>query len=188
MRRPVTKKAQASAAAKRKAAELFQRTPEELPKVPEIREGTARVIDRVIDVDVEEAYAHLEGQLVIEDALTPQAVRTALNRADSNAELASRMYAATKVEFEAWEFEAQKVESAMRKRAIEDLSLAKDLGTHRKQITEGDVAAHCAALFPDEYVAIVTRRSRSKSSLEHLKRLVDFWQSRCRTLNSLNNH
>lgn len=188
-RRPITDAQSKQAAATKRAAELFGRKNRDpLPPLPEMRDGTMRVVERVLDLDIEEAYARLEGQLTIDDALTPQAVRVALNRADANAELASRMYATAKVEFDAWEFESTKVEAAMRRAAIEDLGLAKEMGMHRKQITEGDVAARCAALYPDEYVAIVTRRSRAKTTLEHLKKLVEFWQSRCRTLTSLNNN
>ena len=159
----------------------------EVPVIPEHSPGFARIVEKTFDLNIDEEYDSLEGQLVIKDALTPQTIRAALNKAEDNARRAHQIYVAAKVEVDLFEIEAAKVEAAMRESVIKDMSADKAVKIRSKQITEGDVIARMALSYPDEYVAIVSRRSQAKQTVEHLKRLADLWQNRCRTLNSLNN-
>lgn len=165
--------------------------PEEDPELPELpghSEGFERIVHRTFDIDIASEYDKLEEQIVINDALTPQAVRVALNKSEDNARRAHQIYVAAKVEHDLYEIEAAKVEAAMREVVIKEMSANKAVKLRSKQISEADVMANMALTFPDEYVAIVSRRSKAKQTVEHLKRLADLWQGRCRTLNSLNNN
>src|SRR5574341_59309 len=53
-----------------------------LPEIPKMGPKVQRVVTRVFDVDVADAYEKLEGELALDDALTPQAVRRAINRVE----------------------------------------------------------------------------------------------------------
>lgn len=159
----------------------------EVPDMPRYSPGLDRIVEKTFDLNIDAEYDSLEGQLVINDALTPQTIRTALNKAEDNARRAHQIYVAAKVEVDLFEIEASKVEAAMRESVIKEMSADKAVKIRLKQISEADVQARMALSFPDEYVAIVSRRSRAKQTVEHLKRLSDLWVIRCRTLNSLNN-
>jgi hypothetical protein len=165
-----------------------QNATDELPELPEYSPGFSTIVEKTFDIDIAAEYAILEDQIVINDALTPQTIRTALNKTEDNARRAHQIYVAAKVEHELYEIEAAKVEAAMREIVIKEMSADKAVKIRSKQISEADVAARMALSFPDEYVAIVSRRSKARQAVEHLKRLADLWQTRSRTLNSLNNN
>jgi hypothetical protein len=157
-------------------------------EVPELDVGLDRVIVSVFKVDIATTYDELENALWIDDALTPQTIRLALNKAEENARQAHRLYVAAKLAHETFEISCKRVEAELRQSALDRLNAEKDAGLNRKQITESDVDSMMAALYPDEHQAIHQRRNRAKLTIEHLKRLADLWQSRCRSLTSLNNN
>src|SRR5574341_128180 len=159
-----------------------------LPEIPKMGPKVQRVVTHVFDVDVADAYEKLEGELALDDALTPQAVRRALNRVERYAQLAHQLYIASKVEQEVFEVQSEKVLGAMRTQAVEKLSLEKEAKLFTKQITEADIKLRMADMFPDEWDEIQARRLRFSGAVEHLKRLAELWQSRCRSLASLNHN
>lgn len=176
--------------AKQAVSEIFGESEvvPELPEMPKHSAGLERIIQRTFDIDIAAEYDKLEAQLSIDDALTPQAIRAALNKSEDNARRAHQIYVAAKVEHDLYEIEAAKVEAAMREVVIKEMSADKAVKIRSKQISEADVMANMALSFPDEYVAIVSRRSKAQQTIEHLKRLADLWMGRCRTLNSLNHN
>lgn len=147
-----------------------------------------RVVETVLRANVADIFDELEPQLQIEGALDPQAVRTALNKADHNALMAHRAYAAAKVEFEMRDLDLDKIEAIMREEAIDELSIDKANGSHAKTITEADVKSKMQSMFPDQYAALVTARKRADATLKHLERFADRFQSRVYALKSLNDH
>ncbi len=192
--KPVQGAATSRAEAAKAASDLVDRANassaklDEIPASPRHPAAFERIVERVFDLDILAAYEKLEGQLWIDDALTPQAVRSALNRCEENARVAHQLYVAAKLEHDLFEVEAIKVDGAMRRAAIDSCMAEKDTGIVKKQITEADVTARMAKLYPDEYVAVVSRRSKAENTIEHLKRLAELWQRRCWTLASLNNN
>lgn len=176
--------------AKEKVEEMFNSANESpgLPEFPSCSPGLSRIIETVFSVDILDLYGKIEGQLAITNALTPEAVRVALNCCDDNARIAHQIYAIAKIEHESLKLEYSKVESAMRDAAVKELTNEKSVGLRAKQVTNDDVTAKIVEMFPDEYVAMVTRRSKETETLEHLRRLADIWQQRCRSLTSLNNN
>ncbi|MDE2099196.1 MAG: hypothetical protein KGL39_18220 [Patescibacteria group bacterium] len=176
--------------AEQKVAEMFDSANEipGLPELPSCSPGLSRIVESVFSVDILELYDKIEGQLAIANALTPEAVRAALNKADDNARVAHQIYVIAKIELDKLKLEYSKVESAMRDSAVKELTNDKAVGLRSKMITEADVTAKVIEMFPDEYVAMITRKSKETETLEHLRRLADLWQQRCRTLTSLNNY
>lgn len=157
-----------------------------LPSIPKPRQGLARIVEKVFQVDVESAYAELEGKLAIDDALTPQTVRAALNRCEDNARLAHQMFVTAKVQAADYEREAEPVIGAMRRAANASLTRDKTLGKYSKQITDKDVELKMASMFPDEYVEVFGRIDRLKKAVSHLERLADLWKNRSFSLSALN--
>jgi hypothetical protein len=155
-------------------------------ELPVYSDGFNTIVEKTFDIDIAKEYELLEGQLVINDALTPQTIRANLNRVEDLARRAHQIYTAAKVELDLFEIEATKVEAKMREVVIEELNTNKR--SRSKTITESDVKSQMALSFPDEYVAIVGRRSKAQQTIDHLKRLADLFQVRSRTLNSLNNN
>lgn len=161
---------------------------DELPPIPGESLQFKRVVESVLSINISEVYDELEPQITIRDALTPQAIRSALNKADDNALKAHRIYTAAKVEFERRKLDLDKVEGAMRERAVSELSFEKESGYHKKVITEADVRARMSTMFPDQYYELQEAKLRAETTISHLERLADCFQSRCYALKSLNDH
>jgi len=159
-----------------------------LPQLPSESDQFNRIVETIIRADVADIYERLEPQLKIENALEPQAIRAALNVADNNALQAHRAYVAAKYEFEMRDLALDRIEAQMREDAISELSSDKAMGNHAKAITEADVKAKMATMYPDEYSSLVTARKRADATLKHLERFADRFQSRVYALKSLNDH
>src|SRR5574341_1251099 len=151
-----------------------------LPEIPKMAPKVQRVVTHVFNIDVADAYEKLEGELALDDALTPQAVRRALNRVERYAQLAHQLYIASKVEQEVFEVQSEKVLGAMRTQAVEKLSLEKEAKLFTKQITEADIKLRMADMFPDEWDEIQARRLRFSGTVEHLDNRLLARQSRLR--------
>jgi len=156
-----------------------------LPSLPKHR--MQRVVEKIFDIDIDKAYAELEGKLWIDNALTPQAIRAALNTCEKYALLAHQLYVAAKDQSDAYARDADPVIGAMRKQATEALARDKAGGRTAKQVTEEDVRLKMASLFPDEYREIFGRKDRLKHAVTYLERHSDLWKNRTFSLTSLNN-
>lgn len=189
----VAAKPAAQDAARALAAELEDKP--EIPKLPfssypSPSEQLAGLIDVTIDqgegVDLVAEFVELEKELEIRDALTPQAVRAHINRAEANASRAHRLYVLTKAQLGTYEIHAQTALGAMRdvaRHKLEQLKASKEM---TKQITEQDVVDVAAVTYPDEWSNITDRLQRGKLTLERLERFADLWQRRSWSLSSLN--
>lgn len=153
--------------------------------MPEPGEGYARIVERVFSLpDPDAEYEALERALVL-GTREFDSIHDALDHAEDNARRAHRLFVAAKLDYERFVADADVIEGAMRTEATADLQAEKESGARTKQITDADVRAKCAALFPDEFRDLAERRTSAKLAVEHLERFADLWVSRCRSLGGM---
>ncbi len=189
--------AKALEAAAELAAELAREEQQGPPPLPfaetpsvaaQLSSLVGRVIDEGLELDVTAEYDELEVALKLEDALTPQAVRAAVNESERNAKRAHRLFVVAKYQFERFKLEAEVALGAMRDAATAKLGRLKALGQHPKQVTDSDVRDLAAVMYSDEWRAISDELAKAEQTLAHIQRFADLWQRRSWSLSSLNNN
>ena len=99
----------------------------------------------------------------------------ALDKAARNADRAFRLYLTAKQAREKWEAENEPVWAAMWSEATKSLQSEKESGQRAKQITDADVKARVATLYPDQYRDQEDRRRAIEFTVKSLDRLADIW-------------
>ena len=89
------------------------------------------------------------------------------------------------MELEKWELDVNELTSRMRLNATDKLEEEKLEGERKKAITNADVEAKMAELYPDEVRHQRLKRARTKGTVEHLERLASLWSQRCSTLGTM---
>ena len=193
-----TPKGVASTAPSTAAAELARALADEIDKAnplpftdyPKPSAGLASLVTKVIDeglgLDLEKEFDLLAADLILPDALTPQAVAEAINACEDNARRAHRVYVLAKYQFDRYKIEAEVALGAMRESATHKLAALKASGHHPKQVTDSDVRDMAAIMYPDEWKDINDRIARTEHTLAHVARFADLWQRRSWSLSSLN--
>lgn len=197
--RSTTQAATPPAAPEPPKAPKFQTTPYGEFVPPRMPGPYERIVTTVFDMpDPHEEFQRLRNELQLTDVRASSAsygqVVDALDQAEKNAQRAVEL----KVNFEAtqkaFEMDALAISGPLRERAKEALEQEKRdefqkmkdlLGSKAptgKQITEADVAACMASMFPDEARILAQREAEAKGSLEATKSLADRWAERARDL------
>lgn len=155
---------------------------EEDPLDPEFE----RIVTKIfVDHPLEE-YERLETALRIGEKRSDRGtVNKALDEAEANARTAHRLWMTAKVEHQRWELENQVLFGAMRAEATKTLQREKDQKLRNKQITDADVEATCALLFPDEYKHQEVKRRKVEAMVKSMENLCECWMSRCRSLQAM---
>jgi hypothetical protein len=83
-----------------------------------------------------------------------------------------------KLERSNWERDAEVTSAAMRRKAAEELEDEKADGTRKKMITDADVTARVAEIFPDEWRAQEQMRHKIKGTESTIEHLVGQWNSK----------
>lgn len=153
----------------------------------DLEPGFQRILEKVFIDDVLSTYEHLELELRLgaQDWADYAKLMSALDRAESNARLAHRLFTSAKCERERWELENQVVHASMREEALYDLNKEKKEGTRAKQITDADVVARCSSMFQEQWVAQQVRREKVKAMEDSLANLAELCASRCRSLQAM---
>lgn len=157
------------------------------PKAPDMQRGFQTIVKDLFDdgYDVVEEYTACKEAMVIKDALTPERLKRAANEQEDISLRAHRLYIVGKVEVSAYMRETEAVYGAIRDAAIQHLEQQKANKTRTKQITDADVKAEAARLYPDEWADICTRRDRAEAMLSQLQRLSEAGKSRCYTISNM---
>lgn len=137
--------------------------------------------------DPDGEYKHLETSISLREALTPNALMTALNEAEDNARRAHKLYVVANADYERFERECEPIVEGMRDAANRELQSEKDAKLRSKAITDADIRGRAATMFPDEWRAIDSRRIKASGMLTHLKALAELWKNRCYSLNGMLN-
>lgn len=153
--------------------------------LPEQAGGYARITERVFALpDPDTEYDALERALVL-GTREYDSITDAVDTAEDNARRAHRLFVAAKLDYERFCADAEVIDGAMRSEATAELQAEKESGARTKQITDADVKAKCAAMFPDEFRDLAEKRTAAKLAVEHLERFADLWSSRCRSLGGM---
>jgi len=156
---------------------------ESLPDVDkrvEFWDRYAKVVEQVYALDDPAAeFAAIVSALRIEDALTPGRLQEALNDAEDVARRAHRLYVCAKADFDSWELEHEQLLGRMRDGATTELQVEKEQGRRNKAITDADVRARAAQMYPEDWAAANERRGRADGMLDHIKRVASLWEARC---------
>ncbi len=158
-----------------------------IPRPPDLKRGFQTIVDDLFDsgFDVAEEWKNIRERLVIKDALTPGALKRDANEREELAERAYQLYIVGKVEIAAYMRESESTYGAMRQSAkamLEKMKAAKEI---TKSITEADVVAEAARLYPDEWANICTLRDRAEAMLDSLRNLATLAKSRCFTVSNM---
>jgi hypothetical protein len=180
----------ASLLAQQLADEIGEKNPLPFTDYPRPGVGLVALVTKVIDeglgLDLEQEFDSLVADLILPDALTPQAVHVAINQCEDNARRAHRLYALARYQFDRYKIEAEVALGAMRESATHKLAALKAGGHHPKQVTDSDVRDMAAIMYPDEWKDIQDRLARTEHTLAHIARFADLWQRRSWSLSSLN--
>lgn len=97
---------------------------------------------------------------------------------------ASRLHAHAKVTLAEFEADCEAMRGDMRTQAVTQLKAEKE-EKGGKQITDGDVTARMATIFPDEYRRQERLKAQAKATIGHLETLVKVWELRRRELDTM---
>jgi hypothetical protein len=148
-----------------------------------VRSDLEKIVESTFVNDLHSSWEKLRLALKLgEKRSDHSALHKALDEAEENAHLAHRVFVTAKLERERWERENDVVWGAMWSEATKSLQKEKEEGLRAKQVTDADIKARVATLYPDEYVEIEVRRAKIKATVDTLENLSDAWGSRCRSL------
>lgn len=134
----------------------------------------------------EEEFRRLEAELSIGSARGEHGrLAEALDNAETNTRAAFRLYATARIARKSREDTDEIASAKLRDDATKSLQEEKDKGTRAKAITDADISARMAGLFPDEFRAQSERRRRWEMTEKSLEHLVSMWESRCRSLQAM---
>lgn len=152
-----------------------------------LRPDMLRVVESIMlaeDIDV--VWKRLEAALQVGERRSDGPVlAVALDQAETNGREAHRLYVTAQILFDDWELENGPTFAKMRDEAVRSLQREKDQGERSKQITDADISARCSYLFEDEWREQEMRRKKTKYTVDSLKDLVEKWNSRCKSLQTL---
>jgi hypothetical protein len=155
-------------------------------KGPTITPDFARIVESVYASDAFADYDDLEKNLEVGeqrgDYLT---LREHLDKAEMRARRAHKLLLGAKLERSNWERDAEVTAAGMRRKAAEELEDEKADGTRKKMITDADVTARVAELFPDEWRAQEQMRHKIKGTESTIEHLVGQWNSKPFSLKTL---
>jgi len=154
--------------------------------VPQMHEHFERIVTTQWVKEAFDEYQRLDGLLHIgEERGNYATVNTHMDHAETNSRKAFKLWLAGEIESARFEKDAEVVTAAMWAAATRELQAEKEDGKRNKAITDADVRAMCAQMYPDEYRAIENKRTEVKLMVENLKDLNQAWKSRCKTLQTM---
>ena len=148
--------------------------------------GFERIVERIFVTDVFQAYERLEKALRVGEKRSDHgSLMRALDEAETEARLAHRLYVTSVIERKRWELDNEILFGEMRRQATHALQREKEQGYRSKQITDADVTAMCATMWPDEWRAQEMKRATVKAMEESIANLDELANSRCRSLQTM---
>lgn len=154
---------------------------------PELHPAYARIIKTTFNFDPEKVYDELNEKLRFNKPIRDMGYLELSEALDEAARLhrdASRLHAHAKVTFAVFEADCEAMGGDMRTQASNQLKAEKEK-SGGKQITDGDVTARMASLFPDEYRRQTRMKAEAKASVGDLENLVQVWQMRRREIDTM---
>ena len=154
---------------------------------PELHPAYARIIKTTFNFDPEKVYDELNEKLRYNKPIRDMGYLELSEALDEAARLhrdASRLHAHAKVTLAVFEADCEAMSGDMRAQASNQLKAEKEK-SGGKQITDGDVTARMASLFPDEYRRQTRTKAEAKASAGDLENLVEIWKMRRREIDTM---
>ena len=154
---------------------------------PELHPAYARIIKTTFNFDPEKVYDELNEKLRFNKPIRDMGYLELSEALDEAARLhrdASRLHAHAKVTLAVFEADCEAMSGDMRTQASNQLKAEKEK-SGGKQITDGDVTARMASLFPDEYRRQTRMKAEAKASAGDLENLVEIWKMRRREIDTM---
>lgn len=149
-------------------------------------EDFGKIVQTMVVDDPMAAYSKLESELEVGESRTDHAsVMRGLDKAETNARLAFRLYATAVRDARKWELDNQEVYGAMRAEALAALQAEKKCGERSKVIAAADVDEQAAIMFRDGWTSHQIRRLEVDQVVDSCKNLATLWESRARSLQTL---
>lgn len=151
--------------------------------VKAIREDFQQIVDKVWVNDLHEQWVRIRKSLRVGERRSEHGyLQRSLDEARKLSYDAHRLYVTAKLELERWERENEVVFGAMWNDANRVLQVDKANGSRSKQITDADVRATCATLFPDEWKAQENKRHAYKLTVDNMGQLSKDANEHCEDL------
>lgn len=156
-------------------------------RIPGTDAGLERIAERLYKIDIAETAKHLAGEIRVGEKRGDfGTLQRVVDDAVANAKAANALYLNAKALFEEWEAEASIVMAPIRSVATAALQAEKAAGERSKAITDADVEAKMAALYPDEFKAHAVKRAKLKGTVEHLQNDSELWaKQRCKHVDTM---
>lgn len=169
---------------------LFAGAPHQagFPAAPNLQRGFQTIVQDLYEsegYDPKTEWAEIRAGLEIKDALTPDRLKRAANGQEKLADRAHQLYIVTLVEVRAYMRETEATYGAIRTAATQALEVEKANKTRTKQITDADVKAEAARMYPTEWHDINDRREKAEGMLKHIENLAQLARSRCYTVSNM---
>lgn len=152
--------------------------------------GMQRVVETIFVDDVASTYDRLEVELRGDERRSEHAfLKARADRAAENYFLAHRLMATAKLERTAFEVENQVVfgaaREAARKSLLDEADRKKAAKESTKAVTDADVDARAATMFPDAFTAYEKAKRKLELAVRALEALAEAWQIRARMLSAM---
>lgn len=148
-----------------------------------LRGDLERIVEEVWVNDMHEVWTRIRKSLSIGEKRSEHAyIHKALDDARKLSFDAYRLYVTSKKEYERWEKENEVIYGAMWINATRALQQEKDQGQRSKQITDSDIKAMCAVMFPDEWTAQEKRKLSYKLTVDSVSQLSKEANEHCEDL------
>lgn len=149
---------------------------------PEMALGVGEIIETIFPEGsierINAEYVDLEAALQLDGALTPNAIRDAINGSQRRALRASAIHLLAKLDLSRYERECDVALGAMREAAAAELEKEKEEGLRSKAPTIADIADRAATKFPDEWRDINNSLQRFKRTVDQLEKFSKLWERR----------
>lgn len=154
---------------------------------PQLPAAYGRIVKTTFAFDPDKVFEALNDKLAFDKPLHEMGYLELTAKLDEAARLhrdASRLHAHAKVTLGRFDADCEVMQGDMRAQAVAQLKSEKE-AKGGKQITDGDVTARMATIFPDEYRRQESLRAESKATIGHLETMVKVWEMRRRELDTM---
>ena len=150
-----------------------------------IRSDIARIVEEIFVDDLHACWSELRKKLKADTRSDHGSLHRAVEEASDDAYEAHRLYVTARVARSDWEKDNEKIHGAMWSAATRSIQAEKDQKLRNKQITDADIKARCATLFPDEWKTQEKLRDRVKAVEDSLSQLADIYMGRVMAMSAI---
>lgn len=155
---------------------------------PQIDPAVRKIVETIFRVDFAKESKRLHENLTVGEGRNDHAtVALHLDHAPDNAVDAHRLWVNMKIEYERYKLDREPMMARMRENANDALQSEKDAGSRSKTITEADIKAKIAELYPDEYRDQELEKKRLELAVDNLEVFAKMWSEKGNDLRTILN-